>query len=200
MQNEIEVMRVIRTPPMGALVVQANGKRLKQLSATKDEKLRQRILAAIGELIDFAGGYDALVRAGVAPALPTARQYSGSTGDSEDELTGEQAAFLNRLERELKANSLGDVTDLSRALAESPVNPGETGETGINLVGEIDTILQRHVAADEQMARRNIHLRQAPGKMLQIVVDGHVYEHPNDIEDASVRQVLKQALKEWESR
>lgn len=199
MQNEIEVMRVIRTPPMGSLVVQAGGKRLKQLSSAGDEKLRRRILTAIGELIDFAGGYDALVREGVAPALPSAVQRSESTTDADDNLTREQAAFLDQLERELKANALGDIADLTGAPVEPQMSSDEFARPGINLVAEIDQILQKHVSADERLARRNIHLRQAPGKMLQIVVDGNVYEHPNDIEDATVRGVLKQALKEWES-
>lgn len=199
MQNEIEVMRVIRTPPMGSLVVQAGGKRLKQLSSAGDEKLRRRILAAIGELIDFAGGYDALVREGVAPALPTGIQQSPSTTEAGDDLTKQQAAFLNQLERELKANSVVDTQDLIGAPSEHPVGQEATTESGMNLVAEIDHILQRHVAADEQLAGRHIHLRQAPGEMLQIVVDGHVYEHPNEVEDASVRRVLRQALRDWES-
>jgi hypothetical protein len=199
MQNEIEVMRVIRTPPMGALVVQAGGQRVKQLTTLHDEKMRRRILAAIGELIDFAGGYDALVHEGVAPPLTTSFPQPTPAQEGDEELTRQQAAFLDQLERELKANTVieplaavtegGDIQE-----HDEPLN------RGVNLVAEIDQILQRYVASDERIAHRSIHLRQPPGGLLQIVVDGKVYEHPNEVEDQTVREALKNALKEWESR
>lgn len=172
MQNEVEVMRIIRVPPMGALVVHADGERYKQLTAVNNEMTRRRLLAAIGELVTFAGGYDALVEAGLAPPLANATPASAPVVDHG---------------QELEAPGLQEIPDMP-------------APAGGNLVSEIDLILQRHLATDERLAQRSIHLRQPPGQLLQIVVDGRVYEHPNDIEDPHVKAVLKQALKEWESR
>lgn len=201
MQNEIEVMRVLRTPPMGSLVVIADGRRLKLLASVKDETVRRRILAAIGELIDFAGGYDALVREGLAPPLTTtAAASSAPAGEAVEELTSEQDAFLNRLERELRQSTLPETGSLTADPTIISVDMNETATPGVNLVADIDQILQRHVAESKALAHRSIHLRQTPGELLQIVVDGSVYKHPNDIEDARVRDVLKRALKEWEAR
>ena len=39
MDNEIEVMRVIRVPPMGKLVVEVNGKRYEQLGDVSNAAL-----------------------------------------------------------------------------------------------------------------------------------------------------------------
>ena len=206
MQNEVEVMRVVRVPPMGSLVVHAGGKQLKHLSSADNEKVKHRLMAAIGELVTFAGGYDALVEAGVAPPLAPAATDVAANSDAEGELTVQQAAFLDQLERELKSTVAPEdlppgVTVNAPELQIGIDNGGEVGmQRGVNLVGEIDTILQKHVIANAQLAHRNIHLRQPPGGLLQIVVDDRVYEHPNDIEDDDVRQVLRRALKEWESR
>lgn len=201
MQNEIEIMRVLRTPPMGSLVVLADGKRLKLLASVKDDTLRRRILAAVGELIDFAGGYDALVREGVAPPLPTTAAASTTpVEDAGEELTSEQDAFLNQLQRELRESTLPETGSLTGDPAAPQIDANEIATPGVNLVAEIDQILQRHVQGSDELAHRSIHLRQTPGELLQIVVDGRVYKHPNDIEDVRVRDVLKRALKEWEAR
>ena len=93
-----------------------------------------------------------------------------------------------------------DVDDGREVSAKPGSEQPASGQPGVNLVGEIDSILQKHVIANARLAHRSIHLRQPPGGLLQIVVDDRVYEHPNDIEDDDVRQILKQALKEWESR
>ena len=65
MKNEIEMMRVLRVPPMGKLVVDANEERYATLADVTNPKVRQRLLAAIGELVDFCGGYKVLEDAGV---------------------------------------------------------------------------------------------------------------------------------------
>ena len=75
MRRELEVMRILRVPPLGKLVAEVNGERYQNLSEITDEKARRVLLAAIGELIDFAGSYQALVDAGVAsPAAHTIPQ------------------------------------------------------------------------------------------------------------------------------
>lgn len=202
MRDEIEVMRVVRVPPMGKLVVQAGGERLESLSEVRNEKVKHRLLAAIGELISFSGGYQVLVDAGVAPPLGSAPASPEAT--AEEPLNEEQAAFLDQLERELKANSTSaaaaEPVPVQEVEPDQAAPAPEPSEAQLNLVAEIDAILQKHVEADPELVQRSIHLEQPPGGLLRIRVDGKQYEHPNDIEDSNVRQALKQALKEWESR
>lgn len=209
MQNEVEVMRVIRVPPMGALVVHADGGRHKQIASVQNAQAKQRLLAAIGELVTFAGGYDALVNAGVAPALvATGSEAASAANDAEESeaLRRRQAAFLEQLERNVHGTSAPQptlVTSLppeNRPPAEAEELPETDSAPALNLVEQIDRIFQRHLAANGRLANRYIHLRQQPGQLLQIVVDGKVYEHPNDIEDEDVKRALKSALREWEAR
>ena len=204
MEHEVEVFRVIRVPPMGALTVYAEGARHTDLKSIKSDTTRQRLLAAIGELVSFAGGYDALVKAGVAPSIARAeaRPVGVSSEEEDEELKKRQEAFLNQLERSGQGRPAAESYTDSVITGESdrPALAGESARGSVNIVDEIDLILQRRLAANEQLAHRSIKLRQAQGERLQIVVDGKVYQHPNEIADEEVKQVLKQALQEWEAR
>ena len=45
MRRDLEVMRVLRVPPMGKLVAEVDGERYETLSEITDEKARRVILA-----------------------------------------------------------------------------------------------------------------------------------------------------------
>lgn len=209
MLKEIEVMRVVRVPPMGKLLVEVSGSRLESLAEVENDQMRQRLLTAIGELVSFAGGYQELLEAGVAPPLQTPSPSSEADDAPDEFLTERQARFLDSLERQLKAASReGSETgplDVDTLLEDEPVAPVEPEATpkpepALNLVAEIDAILQKHLSADPKLANRYIHLEQPPGGVLQVVVDGERYDRPTDIDDPDIRLVLKKALKEWENR
>lgn len=104
MHDEIEVMRVIRVPPMGKLVIEASGQRLEKLHEIQSDQVKQRVLAAIGELITFAGGYRALENAGLAPPLEPPRGRAAWEAE-EEPLTPAQEAFLASLEGQLRGTA-----------------------------------------------------------------------------------------------
>ena len=217
MRDEIEVMRVIRVPPRGKLVIEASGQRFDKLHELQSDRAKQRVLAAIGELITFAGGYRALENAGLAPPLepPRGRQAREAR---EEPLTPAQEAFLASLEGQLQAAAEGEQEprttrlepELPPPFAETPAEPVSTttesagqpsdAPASENLVAEIDEILQRHVAATPGLSGRSIHLRQVPAGELEILVDGTTYGHPKEVEEKAVRLVIKKALKDWENR
>lgn len=219
MRDEIEVMRVIRVPPMGKLVIEAGGQRLENLHEVQSDKVKQRLLAAIGELITFAGGYRALENAGLAPPLEPPQGRAAREAE-EEPLTPAQEAFLASLEGQLRGTAEGEPEPTTAQLGPELPPPvpkptesagktaepfGEAGETletpsSVNLVAEIDEILQKHVGAAPALAGRSIHLRQVPAGELEILVDGKSHRHPKEIEEKTVREVIKKALKEWESR
>lgn len=201
MRDEIEVMRVLRTPPMGKLVVAVGGARHTALSEVQDPALRQRLLAAIGELVVFAGGYERLLEAGVAP--PLGPQVAGESR-ADEPLSAAQEAFLASLQEELKStvrrapeqgSGLQKAIGLAAKLDEPAVESSAT-----NLVADIDRILQRHLTNEPSLSGRYIHLEQPPDGALRIRVDDQIYAHPRDIEEETVRRVLRQALAEWEER
>lgn len=201
MRDEIEVMRVLRTPPMGKLLVAVAAARYTSLDEVQDPAVRRRLLAAIGELIVFAGGYSQLLEAGVAPPLEAP---AAAAGGADEPLTAEQEAFLSSLEQELKATvRRGANQPASARIAtefEMELENSATEHSTINLVADIDRILQRHLSGEPALAGRNIHLEQPPDGPLRIRVDNRIYGHPRDIEDATVRHILRQALMEWEAR
>lgn len=200
MRDEMEVMTVIRIPPLGKLVVTAGKARYQSLEEVQDEALRRRLLAAIGELVVFAGGYDRLMIEGVAP--PASAPAGPRQGEAK--LTAEQEAFLASLEQELKATARrapGRIPD-ARSAEEFNAQLDElmTERSPDDVVANIDLILQRHLQREPELASRTIRLEQPSDGPLRIRVDDRVYLHPADIEDGTVRRVLRQALMEWERR
>jgi hypothetical protein len=205
MKNELEIMRIWRLPPLGKLVVEANGERYTSLGEIKDPKLKQRLLAAIGELIPFVGGYQSLVDIGLAPALTPPTPTSAADPADSEELTREQEAFLARLQAErdeLASRKPGRLRSISSA--EPLVTFTEKGEVkpaipiGPKSIAEqIDEILQKHLKADPKLADRLVHLEENPAGGLHIRVDGVYYEKPADVPDREVQLAIKMAVKEW---
>lgn len=196
MRKEIEVMQVLRVPPMGKLVVSVNQRRYETLSDVGEENVQHLLMAAIGELISFAGGYQKLVDAGVAPALqPDATQKAQTAPLSE-----KQQAFLTRLEAQRDAIRTSQPPKPKFPIM-SGIRPSvdDSNAHSPNIVGQIDAILQRHLAGEPSLADRSIHLVKSPSGGLQIEVDGKIYQRPREIEEKLIQLMIKRALKEWES-
>jgi len=197
MQNEIEIMRVLRVPPMGKLEISFNDQRYASIDEISEANVRQLMKTAIGELITFAGGYQKLVEAGVAPPLSASQPAASSA--SKDE-AAEQ--FINKLEREkeeLKSASPKPSPSLLTNMRRRPATSETSASKMLSLVEQVDAILQRHLLADPELAGRKIHLVQDTNGGLIIDVDGKRYERPRDIENPQIQMMIKRALKEWES-
>lgn len=202
MQNEIEIMHILRVPPMGKLVVSFNGHRYEAINQVSEAKVRQLMQAAIGELISFAGGYQTLVDAGVAPPLNMANLPKKATLASQPQETEEAADFVNRMEQErdeIKSAGLKPGVSLLANLRPRPARNEASANKMLSLVEQVDAILQRYLLAEPDLAERKIHLIQDPGGGLSIEVDGKQYQRPRDIDDPRIQLLIKRALKEWES-
>lgn len=212
MKNEIEIMRVLRIPPLGKLVVDANEERYAALADVTNPKIRQRLLAAIGELVDFCGGYKVLEDAGVVPQLmpPAPKQAE----ESELSLSQQQEEFLAQLEQQVAAEknkptkkggmfststSTKDAQPLVEITETGDVKPSAAAPKQLSIAEQINLILQRHIEATPEMMNRGIRLEQSPTGGLQILADGKQYEKPADIEDSAVQGIIKTAVKEWNS-
>ena len=198
MRRELEVMRVWRVPPLGKLEVEVDGKRYQNLSEITDEKAGRVLLVAIGEMINFAGNYQVLVDAGVAPAISPAK--------ADPPLERQQAEFLARLEKDrdvLKKTLpprpplavLGGVKLSEEALAAQEA----ARQRPLSVAEQIDEILQKHVAAVPELAGRVIHLAQNPEGGILIEVDGKKFGKPADIPEPTIQELIKRAVKEWDA-
>lgn len=217
MRNEIEIMRILRLPPLGKLVVEINEQRYETAAEITDPKLRQRILAAIGELVVLAGGYQNLVDVGVAPVLkndtPTPQAALAEAEEVSSEMARKQAEFLAQLEAQRDQlvgkppkggfrlfNRPEPVTNSEPLVAFTPVGdvkPIVEPAKPQSIAEQIDAILQKHLAMDPKMSSRSVRLRQNATGGLRIEVDGKLYEKPTDIPDKDVQMMIKMAVKEW---
>lgn len=202
MQTEIEVMRVLRVPPLGKLVVQVGNQRYTRLEELPAGAVQQRVMAAIGELITFAGGYQALVDAGLAPAIDFA-----ADGSMADALLAErQVAFLNALEKKKEETAApapppaANPRRLSLLGRAAPPTPPATATPTMDIAAQINAILQRHLETTPQLAGRRVRLVSGATGTLQIDVDGRYYENPGQIPDSDVQTLIKRALHEWDKR
>lgn len=198
MRRELEVMRVWRIPPLGKLDIEVDGQRYQSLADVTDEKVRRLLLAAIGELIHFAGNYQVLVDAGVAPALvPTAAK-------KEVPVEQQQAEFLERLEKErdtLKATPLPKpalaVMGAAKLTEDEKAAQEAARKRPLSVAEQIDEILQKHMAAAPDLAKHVVHLVQNPAGGILIDVDGKRYGKPADIPEPAIQELIKRAVKEW---
>ncbi|MCP5094534.1 MAG: hypothetical protein GY943_03150 [Chloroflexi bacterium] len=203
MGKEIEVMQVLRVPPLSKLVVSVNKNRYGKLSELKEGKTKRLLLVAIGELIDFAGGYQELVDAGVAPMMksPPPMTNTPEPASTPNELQDQQQRFLANLEAERNAirNTASAKPQISVLSGLRPSIKTSTTPQINNLVDQIDQILQRHLQQDSELSQYSIHFLQSPAGGLQIEIDGQIYQRPREIENKKIQLMIKRALKEWES-
>ena len=203
MDNLLEIMRVLRKPPMGKLVVGIGEEHYTQLDEIKNPKTRQRILAAVGELVSFAGGYQVLEDSGLAP--PSKALGSQRPTAEDEELTPAQAKFLESLKAAPVENEpLASQSRMRNLLDLRPppapeIKAEETPAEPRSIAEQIDVILQELIAQDPEMSQRHIRLETASGGGLQIAVDSETYQRPGQIPDKKVQDLIKVALKQWEA-
>ena len=196
MREEIELMRIVRVPPMGRLVIEVGNHRYETLSEINDERLKRRIITAIGELMGLAGGYQALVDADVAPPL-SAKTPSGGLQQKAASLKEQQERFLERLEQEKER--LASSSSQPPAAPSPPAITPDTPAQSLSIVEQIDEILQANKSQLPQFQNRSIHLVQGVEGNVQIEVDGEIFNRPKDISDKLIQRLIKTSIKEWES-
>jgi hypothetical protein len=199
MENEIEILRIFRLPPRGQLAVELGTRRYRHLNEIEDAASRQRVIAAIGELVGFAGGYKSLVDAGVAPAL----QPESRSADAPSPLNVAQARFMQSLELQTLAmkGAVAPALSPESAPAAEVVTPAFLDEAPPQqrkpTVELLNPILERHLRADPRLANRRIFLEKAGDAGFRIHVDGRSYARLDEIPDKAVYQALKKAVQEW---
>ena len=181
MDNEFVVMSVMRIPPMGKLMVDAVGERYDSIDDVTDDAVRRMINAAIAELVVFAGGYDSLVRAGLAPPLAAGPEIPATMEER-------QAAFEQSVE--LQKDGLLVETAVPELGAAEP--------EALSIPDQINPLIQKHMAADPALAGHVVKLEQDLKGNLNIVAYGRIYERPDMIEDVAIRKAIRAALSEWD--
>jgi hypothetical protein len=219
-----EVMRVIRDQQTGRVLVEVDGKQYANIREIADAQVGRRVLWAIADLVRFTGGMATNPQAmrSIAPEAPTrqpepepAQPASASLPDRIDTPpptqprqaeTASPLAPLPRPRPALRTNALtaeeksrerysllgyfrkGFVRDGGTDLAASPVS----------FIDEIEAILQRRIEQLPTPLGSEVHVLTGVGGALQIEVGYAVYDSPDEVPDPQIRQLIKDAVAEWE--
>ncbi len=200
MDNVLEVMRIKRLPPMGKLVIEVGNQQFDRLSQIQDPVIKQLVVAAVGELVVFADGYQTLADAGVAP--PLINHESGGESNQEPSISEREASFHAALEEQRLAALAGDM-DLSgsnpdRASNSTTIDPAQL-EDDLDIAGQVDVFLQNQINKDPDLRGRSIHIVGDSSGGLNITVDGVSYSKPTEIAETSVKSAIQLALREWDT-
>lgn len=209
MDKAVEIMRIVRIPPVGKLVVEIGSKRYFTLAEMDDPKMRQLFLAALGEMIVSAGGYQTIVDAGFAPPLATPPSLSqlqtaasSSAPSRTPSLEEQQAAFLTSLEQGgvSDSSSADNTSSRSSFFRRRPrvTQPEEPLLPPLNIAAELNAILQRHLANDPELRKQTIKIEGGLRGGVRINVNGQYYEDVAHVPDPIVRMAIKLATREWE--
>jgi hypothetical protein len=68
----------------------------------------------------------------------------------------------------------------------------------LSIPDQINPIIQKHLAADPELAGHVVRLEQDLKGNLSVIVDGRIYERPDMIEDVAIRKAIRAALSEWD--
>jgi hypothetical protein len=197
----LEVMRILRAGTLGELVIEVEGKRYRRLVDIQDGAVGRRVLLAIQELNEFAGGHARrpLPEMHRVPA-PTAQPIQG-----EPDFTPQQQAFLADLQETQVEEAAPEPKPslvsywrkgLKRSERQAAAEAAE--QEPKSFVDEIEGLLQEGLAGRPDMQGRSIHFKSTPMGDLRIEVDGSWYETVDAVPDAEAKGLLQAAIKAWE--
>lgn len=223
-----ELLRLLRHPETGQLVVEVAGRRYTRLTDVTDKKVGQYVLKLAAHLLAFTNGMvatDAGVKPvyhpkvgetprpipapvsapaspGAASAAPAAREvraaeaYSPGVAPARPNpkpslLTSHQAPAAAVEEEKVQRRG---IFGFARPTTTGPRLPM------LNLAGQINDIVQARLLNSPLAASHRVEIRDDPGGGIQISVNDVSYSSPDDIPDSSIKELIKGAIKEWESR
>lgn len=211
-----EIMRVLRDEDTGAIVVEVEGRRYRQLVEIRDGRIGNQLLEAIADLIKFTGG---IVRgqwaaASITPVVPSKEMPLRSqvvepaspprAVDVEPPDSDEEEAFLRRLRegglqvdktppKEAQPSIMGYFTRRRK-----PQAAAEGTGAGGTFIDEIEAILQRMISTAPIPPSKEVHVRTGPDGGLQIQVGGQYFSSADEVANPAIRDLIKAAVKEWE--
>ncbi|NJN95409.1 MAG: hypothetical protein HC875_15510 [Anaerolineales bacterium] len=213
----VELLRLLRDPQTGQLIVEIAGQRYTKLAEIADKKVGHYILTLAAHLLAFTNGMVA-TEAGLkalqspkvgpapmplvtpAPATPPAAPPqpapppSGAVPSTPPDV---EAAFLASLQAQpakpepLQPQRRGLFNRAKPA-------PEETLLPALNLAEQINTIAQTRLRYSPLAATTKLEITSDPGGGILINVNGVYYRGPDDIPHPEVKELIKASIQEWE--
>ena len=191
MEKPIEIMRIVRRPPLGQLVVENNGRQYEKIDEINNQQLSQMVLAAVGDLVAFVGGYKVLVDAGFAPELVT-------VADDEPSLEKQQAAFLAQLQQRNPTNAAQDGAASPSLFRRRKTTAVADEVSALDIAGALDDLFQKHLTRMPELSSEHVRVETNLRGGTRINVNGRYYDEPAAIPNPMIRLAYKMAVREWE--
>ncbi len=205
----VELLRLLRNPQSGQLIVEVAGQHYAKLADITDKKIGQYVLQLAAHLLAFTNGvivtdagmksiYTPKVTQTPRPIAPPQKVQSGASGPAPVPKAPPEveAAFLASLhaqspQPEPKPQNLGF---FKRSKPETPPPSVPT----LNLAEEINDIVQTRLRYSPLTNITLIEITSDPGGGIRIQVNDEFYSSPDDVIDQDARELIKASIKEWE--
>jgi len=201
-----QVVALLRDEPGSALQVEVGGTRYRRLAEIEDPHLKRQVVEAAMDLVRFTG---VLGVESIAPA-PVEKTYSWREDlRKEIRAQGQQAASPRPAVEEVEKEFLNLLSDIGPPPAPEKPNlataiqqrwSGKSAPQGQSrsVVDDIEAIIQRRVLLIPALTGRDLHVRLGSEGTVHFVFEGRDYESPDDIPNMTARQLVKDAIQEWD--
>jgi hypothetical protein len=207
-----ELLRLLRDPQSGQLVVEVNGQQYTKLADISDKKVGQYILKLTAHLLAFTNGVivtEAGTKSVYKPKLGPAPEpiVAASSGGVIQPKPSEppvpvpspppEATFLAPLPgAPLPQPPAPQPRGLfSRVMqpAPPPVNL-----PGLNLAAEINEIVQARLRHSPLAENNRVEISSDLGGGIRINVNGRIYSSPDEVPDQQIKELIQASIREWE--
>lgn len=211
-----ELLRLLRDPGSGQLIVQIGEQRYTKLADIDDKKIGQFILKLAAHFLAFTGGmivtdvgvksvYNPKVRAVPEPIIapPVSMPQVTVPAQPTPKIEVPQPPLLKsspEIGATLSSFSLPTAGPAaSRGLFGRP-KPAATPSLlpTINLAKEINEIVQNRLMYSPLASNTKIEISSAIDGGIRINVNGTIYSSPDEVPDLDAKTLIKESIKQWE--
>jgi hypothetical protein len=207
-----QILLLVREQPGGPLLVEVAGHRYRRMTEIQDPQMRRQVVQAVTELVHFTGALGKQESSKPAPLDKTYRWREDLREETRSELRrgpGEPAAapsppredvekqFLSMLSQ-MDSSSPPEKATLASSIQRRLSPRAVDSETSRTFVDEIEAIVQRKIQLIPALVHRDVHVRQGAGGLVRFVFEGREYENLDDIPNMTMREVIKEAIREWD--
>jgi hypothetical protein len=209
------VLSLVRDDLGGRLLVEIGGTRYRRLKDVQDVEMRRTIVAAATELVRFTGVLDS------GPAEPVSMEQTQTW--REDVRQGSQAEleraksipaelwaqpssapreveqqFLDLLAEMGQAGTPPDKPNVVSAIRRRYLSRSPEPEESRTFIDDIEAIIQRRIPLIPALQGRGLHIRSGTGGRVLFAFEGQEYQDVNEIPNLTARQLVKDAIQEWD--
>lgn len=216
----VELLRLLRDPQSGQLIVEIAGRRYTKLAEIADKEMGQYILKLAAHFLAFTNGMvatDAGLKSfqapkvgetPIPPAAPTPAAPQRNVPETPAPVSPAPAAPVPQPSPELESAFLAS---LRAKPALEPPQPQRRGLFGraksaaaepllpaLNLAEQINEIAQARLRYSPLAGATRLEITSDPGGGILINVNGRLYHGPDEIPQPEVKELIKASIKEWE--